>query len=65
MNHFLENTPVFNGSVIKKKFAVEMIDIEDGSRAFVVVHADSEEDAITDGFWWQKPTGVVFEVLDV
>jgi hypothetical protein len=66
MSHFLENTPVFNGSKAKKTFAVELL-LSDNSPVFVTVYADSEEDALTGLFPWQKDiaTGVIFEVLDV
>lgn len=65
MNHFLENTPVFNGAKVKKTFAVEL-NLKD-SPVFITVYADSEEDALTGLFPWQSDiaTGVVFEVLDV
>lgn len=65
MSNFLENTPVFNGSKVKKTFAVEL-NLK-GSPVFITVYADSEEDALTGLFPWQSDiaTGVVFEVLDV
>jgi len=63
MDHFLNNTPVFNSAKVKKMYAVQMIDIEDSTESFVTVFADSEEDARTQRMPWQRPTGVVFEVV--
>lgn len=63
MDHFLSNTTVFNGAKIKRKFAVEL-NLK-GSPVFIIVYADSEEDALTGLFPWQSDiaTGVIFEVV--
>lgn len=63
MDHFLNNTPVFSGVKVKKMYAVQMIDIEDSTKSFVTVFADSEEDARTQRTPWQRIMGVVFEVV--